>query len=671
MKHSLLLIRLFVFFFLFSVSAFAGLPVSFKDAAGRPISIHHPPQRVVSIVPSVTEILFRIGAGDAVVGVTYHDSYPPEAATKVVVGGFFAPSLEGIDALQPDVLFVDDLHRSVIETYAGQDHPRLIQLPLASRAQLYQTIRLLGRIFDRGAAAQSLIQKIKVDLAHTTDKLAPIPPLKRKRVMRLMGREQVMTPGEDSFQTELIRLAGGIPPAFGKTGDVVPVTLEEWRIYNPEVVYGCGGDREGVMAILDQPGWRDVDAVRNGRILYFPCDLTCRLATRSGSFVSLLASRIYGDEFADLPLVRPDGHVSSRSLALSLPYVDSAEIVESSVNDYLHKTLLIHLTSPMAVSSTLEGFREKIRHVGNCYSPPQVWGLYHRIGLDTSREQLMRSIGRDRADTSLLFTGADMDNLSIQRQQYKEMSVYALVTAGVRSNAVRMAEDVGAFYEPGTINMMILSNMRLTPRAMNRVVISATEAKTAALQDLDIRSAYTPMTNPATGTGTDNIIVVEGSGRRIDNTGGHSKIGELIAKAVYAGVQEAVFKQNGIVRKRNLFHRLKDRRISLFGLVGDCTCGILGRHLTRELERLLMEPATTGFIEAALAISDDYERGLITDIGPFKSWCDQTAVVIAGKQIASKQTFSYSQPLPLVLKMAFDALLNGSCGRLNLSETGQ
>jgi hypothetical protein len=213
--------------------------------------------------------------------------------------------------------------------------------------------------------------------------------------------------------------------------------------------------------------------------------------------------------------------------------------------------------------------------------------------------------------------------------------------------------------------MVILANMRLTPRAMHRAVIAATEAKTAALQDLDIRSSYTPLRNPATGTGTDNIIVVEGAGPRIDNAGGHSKMGELIAKAVYAGVQEAVFNQNGIVPKRHLMHRLKDRSITLFGLVGDCTCGIDGSELTRELERLLMDPALAGFIEAALAISDSHARGLVEDIGSFEAWCNQTAEAIAGHPIEDQATFDYAHPLPPVLQIAFDALLNGAAARLN------
>jgi ABC-type Fe3+-hydroxamate transport system substrate-binding protein/adenosylcobinamide amidohydrolase len=662
-----MLTGLLIVYVLFAAPCFSESKAPSIASASREIG--GPPDNVVSLVPSVTELLFRIGAGDAVCGVTYHDVYPPQAALKPVVGGFFAPSVERIIALQPDVIFLADIHQPVADAFGGAGLPRLVHLSLDNFDDLYPSIRLLGRLFDRGRAAEALIRDIQADVDHTAAKIAAIPRDQRKRVMRLMGRDQVMTPGDDSFQNELIRRAGGIPPSLGKPGGIVPVTLDEWQAFNPQVLYGCGGDREMAMKLLDRPGWREVDAVKNGRIIYFPCDLTCRLSSRSGYFVSCLASRIYADEYAELPPVRPDGRLASRAFPLALDYVAGAEIVDSSVNDFIHKTLLIELDRPMAVASTLEGFRERVRFVGNSYSPPQVWGLYHRIGLEASRRQLMQSIGRDAADTSLLFTGADMDNLSIQRRQYKQMSVYALVTAGVRSNAVRMAEDIGAYYEPGTINMIVLANMQLTPRAMHRAIISATEAKTAALQDLDIRSSYTSLRNPATGTGTDNIIVVEGAGPPIDNAGGHSKMGELIAKAVYAGVQEAVFNQNGIVAKRHLMHRLKDRSITLFGLVGDCTCGVDGSRLTRELERLLMDPALVGFIEAALAISDSHARGLVGDLGSFEAWCNRTAEAIAGHPIENQIAFDYAHPLPPVLRMAFDALLNGAAARLSATAT--
>ena len=640
-------------------------PIAFTDAAGRSCIVARAPQRAVSLVPAVTEILFRLGVGDAVCGVTCHDDAPPQAARKPVVGGFLHPSVERIRALHPDIVFIADVHGPVIAGYTGDARPRWVQLPLSTFAERDRTIRLLGRLFNREPAADALVAEIHASLAHTAAKIAAIPPDRRKRVMRLMGRDRIMTPGDGSFQNEMIRRAGGIPPSFGKKGNVVAVTLKQWQTFNPEVLYACGDDRDRMAALLDQPGWREVDAVENGRLFYFPCDLTCRLSIRSGYFVSCLAARIYADDFLGRPPLRPDGRIASRPVSLALDAVDGAEIVDSIVNDYIHKTLLVHLSQPMTVVSTLEGLRQGIRHVGNSYSPPQTWGMLHRIGLARSREQLMRAIGRDPIDTSLLFTGADMDNLSIQQQQFKAMTVYALVTAGVCSNALRMAEDVGAYYEPGTINMLILSNMRLSPRAMQRAVISATEAKTAALQDMDIRSSYSPMTHPATGTGTDNIIVVQGTGRPVDNAGGHSKLGELIARAVYAGVQDAVGRQNGIFSRRNLLRRLKERRLSLFGLIGDCPCGIQAGRLTRELETLLLDPTYSGFIEAALAISDQYERGLIADLGGFEAWCDQMATTIAGRSIRERQVYAYAQPLPPVLKLAFDALLDGLYGRLS------
>lgn len=645
--------------FLLAPAANFAAEVAFQDAAGRSHTFHEPPRRVVSIVPAVTEILCRIGASEAIRGVTYHDTYPPEAATKPVVGGFFSPSPERIGALNPEVIFVADRHGAIVESRCGENGPKCVQPSLETLDDLYDTIGLLGRIFDRSDAAARLVRSIKEELAHTAEKLAAVPASGRKRGMRLMGRDEVMTPGDDSFQNAIIRLAGGIPPAPGKPGPVVPVTLDEWRSFNPEVIYGCGDDRLTAETLLNRPGWQDVDAVKNGRIFYFPCELTCRLSSRTGAFVSSLAARIYGDVFAAQPPVRPDGITANRPLALDLDDVAGAEIVETSAYDYIHKTLLIHFASPMAVASTLEGFREGIRHAGNSYSPPQVWGLYHRIGLEESRKRLLETIGRDRGDTSLLFTGADMDNLSVQRRQFKEMIVYALVTAGVRSNALRMGADAGDYYEPGTVNMILLTNMKLSPRAMNRAIISATEAKTAALWDMDIRSAYTPATNPATGTGTDNIIVAEGGGVAIDNAGGHTKMGELIAKAVYAGVQEAVFKQNGIVPNRTVFQRLKERRISLFGLVGDCACGMDAGELTRRLEGLLLEPEYAGFVEAALTLSDHHERGLAADIGGFEFWCERISEKIAGKPVQERAALTFARPLPPVLTRAFEALLNG------------
>jgi len=243
---------------------------------------------------------------------------------------------------------------------------------------------------------------------------------------------------------------------------------------------------------------------------------------------------------------------------------------------------------------------------------------------------------------------------------WEDMIVYALVTAGVETNAMRASTDEGSFYEPGTINVIILSNMQLTPRALTRAIISATEAKSAALQDLDIRSSYSPGCQ-ATGTGTDEVLVVEGRGKRVDNAGGHSKLGELIAKAVYSGVKESIARQNGLSADRSVFQRINERKINLYGLVNECGkfSGEETPQICAGLERLLLNPVHAGFLESAFAVSAAYDSGLVTDLQSFQNACTHNCEEITGCKIDTWIKFVPEDFASKPICMAFDALLNG------------
>ena len=648
-------------FMLYFVSTCWAFPYRFRDSRGVEIVINRRPIRVVSAVPSITETIFKLGAGDAIKGITYHTSYPAEANHKRIVGGFFSPCVKVIREINPDVLFVSKFQVKLINTFA---HSRctVIDLETNSISDSYRNILILGKIFDKEKKAQEIVRQIKSDFLLIHNKVAKIPLASRKRVIRLMGRDSVMAPGDDSFQNEMIRAAGGIPPKLGKTGAVIPVTKQQWVKFNPQVIYGCDGDRSVAKKILNEPGWRDVDAVREGKMFFFPCDLTCRAATNTGYFVKWLSARIYQDYFATRKNQVLDERVfRSRDLLLPLPYIKDARILYSHILDFVNKTLVIEFKRPLALVSTLEGQRHGIRVVGNHYSPPPCWGIEHKWGLKRIRGRVYEVIHVDKSSSSFLFTGADMDNLAIEHVKFRDMEVYALVTAGVKSNAVRMSADPGRYYEPGTINIIILPNMRLTPRAMTRSIISATEGKTAALMDLDIRSSESPRLYQATGTGTDNIIVVQGSGIRIDNAGGHSKMGELIAKAVYKAVREAIAKQNGIIGNRNVFQRLKERRIDIFGLitVPPGARKIRKIDLLGPVEEALLDPRYSSFIEAAFSLSDSYERGLVRDLTGFDTRCKNIAEEIAGRKIDHMLNLISYNALPTVMTMALNAVLNG------------
>nr|NJM04607.1 adenosylcobinamide amidohydrolase [Desulfobacula sp.] len=257
------------------------------------------------------------------------------------------------------------------------------------------------------------------------------------------------------------------------------------------------------------------DAVKTGSVVMFSCELTCRVSPRTGDFVQWLAAVLYPDLFADPKTAVQENRVlGQKPVLLDLPYVDRAEVVRHRVADAEYKSMAVRFRTPQNVLSTLEGSRSGIRAVGNTYVPMHASLGHMAKGVDQVKTAIAENLGYAADEYAGLMTGADMDNLSVQKQTFQDLEVTALVTAGVRGNALRLSRDSGGYTKPGTINIMVLSNHRLSPGAMAWALVTITEAKTAALLDLDIRSTYTPWDHRATGTGTDTIIVVQGEARK-------------------------------------------------------------------------------------------------------------------------------------------------------------
>lgn len=664
-------VLLVVFLFFLPLQSYGKVyPHSFIDSTGSKITVSAQPRRIVSLVPSVTEMLKRIGAADSVIGMTYHSVMVPEPTQKTIVGGFFRPDMDRVATLKPDMIFYGTPHEELVQQF--KNTAVLVRLTANSINDAFHHIRLLGALFGKEREALAIISEEQRQLSIIAAKIKSIPAKKRKRVMRIMGRDKVSAPGDDSFQNKYIQLAGGIPPVFDENGSAIPVTLDQWRRFNPQVIYGCGDDRK-LLKKLEGPGWREVEAIRNKQVFFFPCDLTCRAATHPGFFVSWLAATIYRNEFSDPDeFINKERIVKQKKVDIHLDYVDRADIVYSDIKDFRQKTLLVRLKQPVSVVSTLEGQRENITAIANHYFPPPAWGLGHSQGVGGLRSDTLEVLGLHQQSTSMLFTGADMDNLAVVKKSFREMEVIAAVTAGVQGNAMRMVADTGLFYEPdskkvkknpGTINILLLTNMKLSPRAMTRAIISVTEGKTAALQDMDIRSSYSSRFLQATGTGTDNVLVVGGTGIEIDGSGGHTKMGELIARAVYEGVIKAVGKQNGLSRKRSIFLRLKERKINLYDICSRYGGGHKARRLTSEMERLLFEPYYSGFLTAVMAISDQYEQGLISDTGVLESWINGLANQIAAKEIVVQERDLGEYPV--LLEKGLLALLAGAYERVS------
>ncbi len=656
-------------------------PLSFNDDAGVRITLLKRPVRIVSLVPSITEIIADLNADDALVGITYHSTRPARLARCTLVGGFLEPSLARIKELHPDLVFISSLHKDLRQKLTSGGC-KVVKIETSSLADAYADIELIGRIVGHHEQALQLVEKNRQQLKFIARKIKLIPAAERRRVLRMMGRNSLLVPGDDSFQNEIIAAAGGIIPQWGRNGDFIVLDSAEFKSFNPQYIYACG-NRQEVLGFFRDPQFSEIAAVRDHNIAFFPCALTCRAATHIGDFVEWLSASIYPDYFSrSANMVLPSQANGHTELSIDLEYVKQASIVELTIADFTHRTLVVDLAEPMPVLSTLEGLRSGITCVGNHYLPPPTWNLVHRIGVVKFDRQVTDLIKRQPETTALLFTGADMRNLVKKTAVFKEIQVVALVTAGVCSNALRMSVDKGGYYElqssdavekPGTINIIILTNTHLTSRAMSRALISACEGKTAALQDLDVRSSVSPAFNQATGTGTDNIIVVSGRGPTIKNTGGHSKMGELIARVVYDGVVAAIRRQNSIYAGRSIFKRLQERGITIYDFVRGCRAGFaeneqndskLIADLTCAVEELLLESHYSAFVESSLALSDALGRGQINSFASFRNECSEIVHRITGNNQPSKLDIYQSQELPSPLKLALESLVCGAKANL-------
>jgi adenosylcobinamide amidohydrolase len=235
-----------------------------------------------------------------------------------------------------------------------------------------------------------------------------------------------------------------------------------------------------------------------------------------------------------------------------------AEIVTHNVWLLEANTLVLQLPEPRPALTAYQGYRRGSASC-NFYHPQDLWYVMDNRRLTFGhyfrwihREPLLAIVPGQQA--AVLSTGVNMYRHAVAEESFEEVWVQVWATAGVKTNAIRVGRDTAFgierggnwqpfeeqdFPSPGTINIIVLTSAKLGQAALASAFITITEAKTAALLDLDVRSSYHPEWQ-ATGTSTDQICVVSGDGDECWHVSGQVKLGELMARAVTKAVTEAI-----------------------------------------------------------------------------------------------------------------------------------
>ena len=248
-------------------------PVSVVDDAGRTVEIAKAPQRLVSLAPSNTEILFALGLGDKVVGVTDFCDYPEEAKAIEKVGGI-EPNLEKIVDLDPDLVLAIGGSPAQVEkaTEMGKLDLTVLVLEPGDIEGIMANIELVGKAVGAEKEASELVAQMRKRFDDITAK-AKGAESKPKVFFELDATDpsKPYTPGPGSFIDALITLAGGSNVGAGAKMQWAQLSTEEIIAQDPEVIV-LGDANYGVTAemVKERPGWSVITAVKNDAI--YPID---------------------------------------------------------------------------------------------------------------------------------------------------------------------------------------------------------------------------------------------------------------------------------------------------------------------------------------------------------------------------------------------------------------
>jgi iron complex transport system substrate-binding protein len=272
----------------------ADFPLTITDAFGRAVVFASPPRRIISLSPGATEILFAIGAGDRIVGVTRYCNYPAAAQSRTAVGGFsgITVNIETIARLRPDAVILSEfMHERLV--------PLLDRLAITSFAvepqtfdEVYQTIETLGRITGSLQQAEFVIDDMKQKISRASARRGNRD---RPAVFWELSDDPLMTTGGGTFISEAIHLAGGRNIFADRSEQWLTINVEQVLLRNPEWI--ITGDDHGKItdprALSRRPGWSRLPAVRNNNIALIDADSIYRYGPRLADAVLSLSQTLW------------------------------------------------------------------------------------------------------------------------------------------------------------------------------------------------------------------------------------------------------------------------------------------------------------------------------------------------------------------------------------------
>ncbi|MGF1471454.1 MAG: ABC transporter substrate-binding protein [Rubrobacteraceae bacterium] len=274
----------------------ATFPVTIKDSLGRSVEIEAEPERIGSMVPSVTETIFAVGAGNRVVGVSTADDYPPEVESIEKIGDYQQVNAEKIASLETDLLFLsfDSTTKEQARDLENKTGAKVLVINPTTVEAAIQSVGTVGNAVGNPEKARVVEERLQSGLNQLQTEIEGLP---QPTVFYEIGYDPLFTVGPGSFINDAIEIAGGNNVASDAQQAYPQYSVEKLLEDDPE--YYLAGKSSGVTVedIKNRQPYSSLQAVQQDRVFVINDNLVNRPGPRIVQGVRLIAETIHPDTF--------------------------------------------------------------------------------------------------------------------------------------------------------------------------------------------------------------------------------------------------------------------------------------------------------------------------------------------------------------------------------------
>ncbi len=244
--------------------ALAAPVVSYVDGVGRAVVLPRHPLRIISLAPSVTEVLYLLKADDCLIGVTTDCDWPADVQRKPKIGSLLNPNYETILAARPDLIIASTAgnDRAAVYKLADLGLPVYVTAPRSVEG-IFDATSAIGRITDHEADGDRLVAQMKTRLQEVKRRLAGLPPT---RAFFVTWFDPLLTPGRRTFENDVLALAGVVSISSGTDEYYPRYSLEQVVAQDPDVILTVFHSGKPLPDLSRIAGWRALRAVKQGRV---------------------------------------------------------------------------------------------------------------------------------------------------------------------------------------------------------------------------------------------------------------------------------------------------------------------------------------------------------------------------------------------------------------------